>query len=134
MAWSIAGFLKGSIAGRPAVPVADDNPLPVYISAAGGIGGGVTYETVAASQTDQVMGGAGAIGDFLGNLVITVTTAATAQVSIKDGGGSAIIVFPNSPAAGIGTYTIPINARSAAGPWKVTTGAGSTVLATGSFT
>lgn len=92
------------------------------------------YETVAVSQTDQVLGNAGAAGDFLDTLVITVATAATAAVSIKDGGGSAISIMPNSPGGGIGVYVVPIKAKSKNGPWKVTTGAGSTVVATGSFT
>jgi len=92
------------------------------------------YETVAASQSDQVLGGAGKAGDILERLVITVGTAATAAVSIKDGGGSAIPIFPNSPGGGIGTYFVDIGARSVSGGWKVTTGAGSTVLAIGKFT
>ena len=37
-----------------------------------------SYETVAASQTDQVMGGTGAIGDVFHRIIITVATAATA--------------------------------------------------------
>ena len=92
------------------------------------------YETVAASQTDQVLGNAGAAGDFLDTLVITVATAATAAVSIKDGGGAAISIMPNSPGGGIGVYVVPIKAKSKAGKWQVTTGAGSTVVATGNFT
>ncbi len=93
-----------------------------------------SYETVAASQTDQVLGNAGSAGDYLDRLIIVVATAATAAVSIKDGGGSAISVFPNSPGGGIGTYVVDIRLSSQAGPWKVTTGAGSTVVAVGSFT
>lgn len=92
------------------------------------------YETVAASQTDQVLGGAGKAGDILERLVITVGTAATAAVSIKDGSGSAIPIMPNSPGQGIGVYCVEIGARSTGGAWKVTTGAGSTVVAIGRFT
>lgn len=92
------------------------------------------YETVAASQSDQVLGATGAAGDYLDTLVITVATAATAATSIKDGGGSAIPILPNSPGGGIGVYVVPIKAKSVAGAWKVTTGAGATVLATGVFT
>ena len=92
------------------------------------------YETVAASQTDQVLGGAGAAGDFLDTLTITVATVATAAVSIKDGGGAAISIMPNSPGGGVGVYVVAIRARSQNGAWKVTTGAGSTVIATGRFT
>lgn len=94
---------------------------------------GPDYETVAASQTDQTLGATGATGDFLGRLICVVTTAATAQVQIKDGSGSAITVLPNSPGAGVGTYTIDLGIKSVSGPWRVTTGAGVSVIACGSF-
>lgn len=92
------------------------------------------YETVAASQADQSLGATGAVGDFIARLICVVTTAATAQVQIKDGAGSAITVFPNNPGGGVGTYTIQIEAVSVSGGWKVTTGAGVEVLAVGEFT
>lgn len=92
------------------------------------------YETVAASQTDQVMGTTGKIGDYLEGLLCVVATAATAQVQIKDGAGSAITVFPNSPGSGIGSYYVYLGVKSAAGAWKITTGAGVSVIAVGNFT
>ena len=92
------------------------------------------WETVAASQTDQVLGSTGAAGDYLDKLIITVGTAATAAVSIKDGTGSSIPVLPNSPGGGIGAYVVPLDMISFDAGWKVTTGAGSTVIAVGRFT
>jgi hypothetical protein len=92
------------------------------------------YETVAAAQTDQVLGATGGVGDFLHRLVIVVATAATAAVTIKDGGGSAISIEPNSPGGGVGTYNIELNMVSRVGAWSVTTGAGSSVIAIGRFT
>ena len=92
------------------------------------------YETVAASQTDQVMGATGATGDRLRRVVCIVVTAATAATSIKDGGGSAISLLPNSPAGGIGTYIFELGISSTAGPWKITTGAGVTAIGIGTFT
>lgn len=96
------------------------------------------YNTVAVSQTDQIMsrtsgGATGLAGDFLATLIITVGTAATAATSIKDGGGSSIPILPNSPGGGIGVYVVPLNMFSLAGGWKVTTGAGATVVALGTF-
>lgn len=89
------------------------------------------YETVAASQSDQVMGPVGGSGDILYMLVVTVGTAATSTVSIKDGSGSAIpITAANTP---IGVYSVILNARSTGGAWKVTTGAGATAVAVGRF-
>jgi hypothetical protein len=96
--------------------------------------GGNEYETVAASQTTQTLGATGATGDYLEQLIVVVATAATAQVQIKDGGGSAITVFPNNPGGGIGTYNVAVGLKSAAGAWQVTTGAGVSVIATGDFT
>ena len=91
------------------------------------------YETVAASQTDQVLGSTGAAGDYLGKLICVVATAATAQVQIKDGGGSAITVLPDSPGGGIGTYVISVGAKCTGAGWKVTTNAGVSVIAVGAF-
>lgn len=92
------------------------------------------YETVAASQNAQPLGAAGAVGDFLEGLLIVVTIAASAQVQIKDGADAAITVFPNNPGGGVGTYPIPLGLISRTGAWQVTTGAGSTVVAIGTFT
>lgn len=91
------------------------------------------YETVAAGQSDQVLGPTGQAGDWLDGLLCIVSTAATSQVQIKDGGGSAITVLPNNVGAGVGSYYVPIMARSGNGAWKVTTAAGVAVFATGYF-
>lgn len=88
------------------------------------------YETVAASQTAQVLGTAGAIGDYIHRLVITVGTAATSTVALIDNSTSIPIM---AAATAIGVYSVEINARSASGAWSVTTGAGATVMAIGKF-
>lgn len=92
------------------------------------------YEAVAASQTAQILGAVGAVGDILEGLVVSVNTAATSAVSIIDGDGSGIVITAaNTP---IGVYSVIIGARcvNATTPgWKVTTGAGVTVLAIGKF-
>jgi len=93
------------------------------------------YEHVAASQTAQVLGGAGAIGDYIHRLVCTVTTSATSSVVIVDGTGAGILthtVLPNN--SGIGCFNLELNVVSANGAWKITTGAGVEVMAVGIFT
>lgn len=92
------------------------------------------YETVAAGQTDQSLGATGGAGDYLEGLICVVATAATSQVQIKDGAGSAITVLPNNIGGGIGTYSVPIGLKSVSGAWKITTAAGVSVIAVGNFT
>ena len=95
------------------------------------------YEHVAASSSAQVLGGTGAIGDYIHRLVCTVTTALTSTVQIIDGTGAGILTHTVLPAAvggGIGVYNIELNAVSANGAWKITTGAGVEVMAVGIFT
>ena len=91
---------------------------------------GTTYETVAASQTAQVLGQSGAVGDTIVRLIITVNTALTSTVTIIDGSTS-IALMPATTVVGI--YSIDLGVQSVSGPWKVTTGAGATVVAVGNF-
>lgn len=97
------------------------------------ISGGFQYETVAASQTNQVMGATGAAGDYLDKLICVVSTAATSQVQIKDGAGTAITILPNNVGSGVGTVVINVGLKSTTGAWQITTGAGVSVIATGLF-
>ena len=89
------------------------------------------YETVAASQTDQVLGTTGAAGDLL-HAVHCVWTAAPAAVSsIKDGTGSAINVFEVKGSAG--SQTVVLDLVSADGGWKMTTSTNMTCIGIGRF-
>lgn len=107
--------------------VAPATPLPVIA------GGG--YETVAASQTDQVMGTTGAAGDILAGVLIVPATTGAGTVSIKDGGGSAITIFTGGGTlVDLKPFFVPIGAKSAAGAWKVTTGANVSAVSVGVFT
>jgi hypothetical protein len=89
------------------------------------------YETVAASQTAQVLGGAGAVGDYLHRIVVSVNTSLTSTVSVLDNSTTVLAIPASTP---VGVYSLEINAASALGPWKITTGAGVTVMAVGFFT
>ena len=92
---------------------------------------GTFYETVAASQTAQVLGVTGAAGDTLMRLVITIGVSLTGTVTLIDGSTSYTLIPASSP---LGIYSIEINAQSQTGAWKITTGAGATVFAVGNFT
>jgi hypothetical protein len=93
---------------------------------------GYQYETVAASQTAQVLGTTGAAGDYLHRLIVTVNTSATSTVTLTDG-VTAIPIVPANIASGIGVVNVEVNAASLTSGWKVTTGAGVTVVAVGKF-
>jgi len=120
-------FLNSS--GSPLV-VSRDNPLPIRMYGTG------EYETVAASQSDQALGSAGAAGDYFAGLLIVPATTSPGAVSIKDGGGSAITVFTGgaSSVASLVPFFVPLGLVSLAGAWKVTTGANVSAIALGDFT
>lgn len=90
-----------------------------------------TLKTVAAGQTDSLLGTIDQAGAKLKHLIVVVATAATSAVSIKDGSGSAISVVPaNTP---VGVYPLELDAISEDGGWKITTAAGVSVVAVGHF-
>lgn len=88
------------------------------------------YETVGAGVTAQTLGPVGGAGDVLDRLVVHAGTAASATVTIIDGAYSYAIVPANTT---IGVYSVLVGARSVSGPWKITTGAGASVMAIGRF-
>lgn len=95
------------------------------------------YETVAAGQTNQVLGGAGAVGDHLASLLIVPAAANCGVVQIKDGSNTAITVFAGGGTVALPTLapiSVPIELISASGAWQVTTGANVSVIASGDFT
>lgn len=93
---------------------------------------GFEYETVAASQTGQVIGVTGGIGDRMERLVITSNTAATATVTLIDGATS-IPILVGSATTPLGVFTVDLGLYSTTGAWSITTGAGATVVAIGKF-
>ncbi|HEU4805183.1 MAG TPA: hypothetical protein VFS91_05150 [Nitrobacter sp.] len=94
---------------------------------------GLEYETVAASQTDQVLGATGAAGDFLASIIIQPITAAAGTCTVKDD-TTVIFTFTTGTLADLTPIVVPLGIFSAAGAFKVTTGANVTILATGNFT
>lgn len=95
------------------------------------------YETVAASQTDQVLGATGATNDYLAGLLIVPASTSPGAVSIKDGsGGSAITVFTGgaSSVSNLVSFFVPLGIRCTSAGWRVTTGANVSVVAVGDFT
>lgn len=88
------------------------------------------YEAVAASQTAQVIGtGAGGDGYILQRVVVSVATAATSTFTLIDDSTNIFVAPNNIP---VGVYSIELGYRSA-GPIKITTGAGVSLLCVGRF-
>lgn len=88
------------------------------------------YETVAASQTAQVMGVTGGIGDYLSHLIIVPTSGAPGTVALIDGSTTLLTI---TPPASSQPFTLPVGATSKNGAWKITTGANVTCMAVGDF-
>lgn len=91
------------------------------------------YETVAASQTAQVMGTTGKAGDFLSHVVLQPTTTAAGTCIVYDN-TTAILTFTTGTLGDLRPIVLPLNASSVNGAWKITTGANVTATAFGDFT
>lgn len=131
---TLAAILAKIIAA-PATEAKQDSAISLLTAISNWSAG--EYETVAASQTDQVLGATGAAGDFLSALIVIPATTAAGVVSIKDGSGSAISVFAGGGTTALVTlipFTIPLGLVSTSGAWSVTTGANVSVIAVGAFT
>ena len=93
------------------------------------------YETVAASQTAQVLGGGGAAGDFImGVLVIPATTSPGVVTLLDNAISIPLFVGGASSLSNLTPFFIPLGMISASGAWKITTGANVSVIAIGNFT
>lgn len=95
-----------------------------------------SYEAIAASQSNVVLGAVGAAGDYLDTITIVPATTSPGAVTIADGSGSAITIFTGgaTSVADLKPFALHVKFKSGAGAIKVTTGANVSVLCTGSFT
>ena len=99
------------------------------------VSGGNNWFWYDVSQTNAaIQNTTGAAGDYLESVLCIVATAATSQVSIKDGSGTARVIFPANVGGGVGSYPVPIGAVSKLGAWQISTQAGVTAIVTGKFT
>jgi hypothetical protein len=93
------------------------------------------YETVAASQTAQVLGGTGATGDYLSGVLIIPATTSPGAVTLLDNATSIpIFVGGASSVSTLIPFFVQIGAKSASGAWKLTTGANVSAIGIGNFT
>ena len=94
------------------------------------------YETVAKSQTGQVLGGTGAQGDYLERIIIIPETTAAGAVALLDGSTSTTLHVGGGTTAlvSLEPLTVHLGAYSKNGAWSVTTGDNVHVIAVGQFT
>lgn len=97
------------------------------------------YETVAAGQTDQILGPTGGVGDWLSGILIVPGTTSPGAVTAKDGNGSAISIFAGgtSSVSNLVPFFVPFGAKTVNGTtpgWKITTGTNVTAVGFGNFT
>lgn len=90
-----------------------------------------SYETVAASQTAQVLGASGAAGDVLHRLIIIPATTTPGLVTILDGSTSIPVMVSGTTT--IVPIVVELGIRSQTGAWKITTGSNVSVIAVGDF-
>jgi len=96
------------------------------------------YETVAASQTNQILGGNGHLEDVLERFIIIPASVSPGAVTFTDGNGSAITVLPGGASSLTElkpiTVELGLKAKNATTPgFRVTTGGSVSVIAVGKF-
>lgn len=93
------------------------------------------YETVAESQTAQVIGATGAIGDYISGILVVPATTSPGNVLLLDDATS-ITVFTGgaSSVSNLVPFFIPLGLKSVSGAWSVTTGGDVSCVVSGNFT
>lgn len=93
------------------------------------------YETVAASQTAQVLGATGGTGDVIAGLLIIPASVSPGAVTLLDGATS-ITIFAGgtNSLTELKPFYVPLGLKSVSGAWKVTTGSNVSVIGMGDFT
>lgn len=93
------------------------------------------YETVAASQTAQVLGATGAAGDVIDGILVIPATTSPGVVTLLDGATSIpLFVGGASSVSNLVPFMIPLGLVSKVGAWKLTTGADVSCIGIGKFT
>lgn len=90
------------------------------------------YQFIPASQTNVPLGTPGGLGDYLHRILITVTAAAGATLTLNDG-GTAIPLMLGTAGQPLGLRAVECGFVSKNGGFTITNGAGVTVMAVGIF-
>lgn len=117
----------------------DQYPVAAAVVSANGtpslVPSGFEYETVAAGQTAQVIGGTGATGDFIAGILVIPATTSPGNVLLLDNATS-ITIFTGgaTSVADLKPFFVPLGIKSVSGAWKITTGSNVSAIACGNFT
>lgn len=96
---------------------------------------GSEYETVAASQTAQVLGATGATGDYISKVVIIPATTSPGNVLLLDNATSITIFTGGADSvSNLVPFTVDLGMFSVSGAWKITTGSNVSAIGIGNFT
>lgn len=100
------------------------------------LNGNREYETVAASQTAQVLGTTGGKGDVIEGILVVPATTSPGNVLLLDGATSITVFTGGATSVGsLAPFWIHLGGiKSVSGAWKITTGANVSVIAVGKFT
>lgn len=119
----------------------DTSAVDVNLQAGTNVIGGVRiasaeYEKVAASQTDQMMGPTGAVGDKIEGILVIPATTSPGEISIEDGATNTVVFTGGaSSVTNLIPFFIPLmNIASVSGGWEITTGANVSCIVFGDFT
>lgn len=94
------------------------------------------YEVVGASDTDEILGSTGAIGDTIDMLVVIPTATSLGAISIEDGSTNIEVYHGGTVGADLLPFHIVLGgiAATTATGWELTTGANMRVIAIGKQT
>lgn len=92
-----------------------------------------SYATIAASQSAQLLGPNGNIGDYLEGVTVIPGSATPGVVTILDKTTAIITTTVGTATVMPGVFYIPVRAYSQLGGWHITTGAAVSCLAVGKF-
>lgn len=111
--------------------LASDDPAVVAMQR---FSNAVEYETVAASQTAQVLGATGAAGDYISGVLVIPASTSPGNVILLDNATS-ITIFAGgaSSVSNLVPFFIPLGMVSVSGAWKITTGSSVSVIGIGNF-
>jgi hypothetical protein len=131
----------GKLAANSGVDIGDVDvtSLPALAAGTNMIGNvtpeGTEYETVAASQTAQVLGPTGGTGDYIAGVLIIPATTSPGNVLLLDNATS-ITIFTGgaTSVSNLVPFFVPLGIKSVSGAWKITTGANVSCIGIGNFT